>query len=323
MPSILMTSLTAFLTLAAVAAPNLARAARPFDVKLDDRVDPVAPGDEMVFEIDVIIRGSQTVPGVETTLVTSPELTFVEARRAPTWEVIPAVVQGQSVRFDLGDEDPCNDKNLPECREVWAVYQVNPGAAPGSVLETSVSITSSDSQFSPDSGFVFTSVGSLAIRNGRIPLDAGVVRLRAHVGRTAMHSPFDPSPSNIDLTQGLRIRFGEAGEEPIFDVSLPAEALECDVRPDPRLPARCKLVDVDTWKPFGLLRLNIYKNGDFAQNNNALVRLTLDDLPMGTGFGPDLELTLDANGVTYTDDATFEEVNGGRLLLYDHTRFDP
>src|SRR4030095_1201710 len=248
-------------------------------------------------------------------------------RRAPTWEVIPAVVQGQSVRFDLGDEDPCNDKNLPECREIWAVYQVNPGAAPGSVLETSVSITSSDPQFSPDSGFIFTSVGSLAIRNGRIPLDAGVVRLRAHVGRTAMHSPFDPSPPTIALTQGPRIRLraagGGAGGGPLSAVPLPAEALECNGRPAPRLPARCKLVDVDAWKPFGLLRLNIYKNGDFAQNNNALVRLTLDDLPMETGFGPDLELTLDANGVTYTDDATFEAVKRGTLLVYAHSRFDP
>jgi hypothetical protein len=322
-PLLLITALTALVTLSAAALPNEALAVKSFDVKLDDRVDPVAPGDEMVFEIDVIIRGQQTVPDVAVTLTTSSALSFVEARRGPTWEVIPADVQGQSVTFELGPEEPCNDKELPPCREISAVFQVDAGTTPGSVLETGVSMTSSDPGSPTDSAVIYTSVGSLALRNGRMPVDAGVVRLRAHIGRTGMHSPLDPPPPNIDLSQGLRIRFGEVGQAPVFDLLLPADALECDVRPDPRLPTRCRLVDNRAWRPLGLLRFRLYKNGDFAQLNNAVLRVTLDDLGTAVGFGPDLELTLDANGVTYTDSATFVQKDGGRLLFYDHDQFEP
>jgi hypothetical protein len=316
--------LTTVAWLAPLAAPSFAFAARNFDLKLDDRVDPVAPGDEMVFEVDVKIRGGATAPGVSIELLVAPELEFVEARSGPLWEPVPAEIVGAAVRLDLGDEPPCGDKDLPVCSEVWAVFAVDPGAAPGTVFATTAAMTSTDpDEFPTDSGVVYTSVGSLALRSGRVVVDAGRVQLKAHVGRSGMHTPFDPSPPNIDLTAGLQIRMGEAGEPPVLDVFLPADALRCVGRGDVRLPERCFPDDPEPWRALGIRSLKIFKNGDFAQRINAVVRLTLDDVVLPPGFGPELELVLEANGVTYEDVATFEERDGGRVLVYSHTQLEP
>lgn len=316
--------LMAIVSLAPLAAATPALAARNFDLKLDDRVDPVAPGDEMVFEVDVKIRGDATAPDVAVELVVAAGLAFVEARSGPSWDPIPFEIDGPAVRLDLGDESPCGDKNLPVCSEVWAVFAVDPGVAPGSVLETMATMTSSDAVLFPaDSAVLYTSVGSLALRSGRAVVDAGSVQLRLHVGRSGMHTPFDASPPNIDLTDGLRIRFGEAGEAPVLDVFLPAEAFRCVGRGDVRLPERCFPDDPEPWRDLGIRSLKVFKNGDFAQRINAVVRLSLDDLVLPPGFGPELAVVLDANGVTYEDVATFEERDGGRVLVYAHTQLEP
>jgi hypothetical protein len=293
-------------------------------LKLDDRVDPVAPGDEMVFEVDVKIRGTATATGVLVELQVDPGLSFVEARSGPAWDPVPAEVLGNGVRLDLGDEPPCGDKDLPDCSEVWAVFTVDAGAEPGTVFATTATMTSSDPvEFPPDAADLYTSVGTLALRSGRVVVDAARVQMRMHVGRSGMHSPFDASPPNIDLTAGLRLRFGEAGETPILDVFLPADAFRCVGRGDVRLPERCFPDDPAPWRALGIRSLKVFKNGDFAQRINAVVRLSLDDLLLPAGFGPEIALVLDANGVTYEDVATFEERDGGRVLVYAHDQLEP
>jgi hypothetical protein len=86
-------------------------------------------------------------------------------------------------------------------------------------------------------------------------------------------------------------------------VSLPAEA--SSATSDLILASRDAAVDVDAWKPFGCCGSTSTRTATSRRTTPSSASI-LDDQPMGTGFGPDLELALDANGVTYTDDATFE-----------------
>ena len=90
-----------------------------------------------------------------------------------------------------------------------------------------------------------------------------------------------------------------------------------------RLPERCFLDDPEPWLALGIRSLKIFKNGDFAQRINAVVRLSLDDVVLPPGFGPEVELVLEANGEIYEDVATFEERDGGRVLVYSHMQIEP
>src|SRR5438477_285256 len=99
-------------------------AARALDVSLDDRVDPVPVGANIVYEIDLDVTSSGPAPGVVVTLTLPPGTTFVSAVRQPDYAPITGDVAGSEVRFDLGEEPSCNGKDLPACAEIWALVHV-------------------------------------------------------------------------------------------------------------------------------------------------------------------------------------------------------
>src|SRR5690606_24805663 len=107
--------------------------------------------------------------GVVATLELPPGTTFLSARRQPDWEPIDGSVAGNTVSFDLGDVPPCDKKGLPACRDIWARVRVEPEVEPGTIMQASVSVTSTDpATFKPDSHATYTSAGSFAIRKGRV-----------------------------------------------------------------------------------------------------------------------------------------------------------
>ncbi|MBY0277545.1 hypothetical protein K2Z84_19605 [Candidatus Binatia bacterium] len=297
-------------------------AARSLDVSLDDRVDPVPAGADMVYELDLDVTSDVPAPGVVLTLTLPPGTSFVSAVRQPDYAPIAGDVVGNEVRFDLGEEPSCNGKNIPACAAIWALVHVDGGVAPGTVLVATVVATSSDSaNFATDTHTAYTSVGTLAIRKGRVNFSAvpgrDRIQLEADVGRAGWASPNDPLPPTLDLSSGIRVRMGEAGAAPVVDVTVPFAAFTCIGSAS----VRCRLADAKAWRPLGLDRLNVFFPLDFQQRNNASVLVRSYDLSLPDDVGPDMRLTIDAGGATFTDDAL--HAPAGRRLIYTHTQAKP
>ena len=317
-----MAKLTPALVAALVLALAAPASARSLDVSLDDRVDPVPAGENLVYEIDLDVTAAGPAPGVVLTLHLPPGTTFVSARRQPDYALIAADVDGSDVRFDLGEEPPCNKKDLPACNAIWALVHVGASVDPGTVLAARVDATSTaPGAFPADSHTVYTSVGSLAIRKGRVNFSATPGRDRiqfdADLGRAGWPSPNDPLPPTLDFSNGIRVQLGEAGAAPLVDVTVPGDAFKCTGIAS----RRCRLVDPKLWRPFGLDRLNLFLPHDFLQRNNASILVQSTNLALPPDIGPEMELTVQANGETYTDSALF--VAGGRRLTYTHTQVKP
>lgn len=310
--------------LAAVLVFGLAThaAGRALDVGLDDRVDPVPVGDNVVYEIDLDVTSSVPAPGVVVTLTIPAGTTFVSAVRQPDYAPISGDVAGSEVRFDLGEEPSCNGKDIPACAEIWALVHVGGSVDPGTVLQASVVATSSDpADFPTDSHTVYTSVGSLAIRKGRLSFSANPGRDRlgfeADLGRDGWPSPNDPLPPTIDISGGVRVRLGGAGETPVIDITVPGNAFKCSGIAS----ERCRLADPKVWRPFGLDRLNFFLPYPLLQRNNAGILVQATNLSLPPDIGPEMQLTVDAGGETYTDTALF--VGKGSHLAYTHTQAKP
>lgn len=296
--------------------------ARALDVSLDDRVDPVPAGADLVYEIDLDVTAAVPAPDVAITLTLPPGTSFVSAVRQPDYAPIAGDVVGDLVRFDLGEEPSCNGKDIPACAAIWALVQVDGGVDPGTVLAATVAATSSDpATFPTDMHTVYTSVGSLAIRKGRLSFSAipgrDRIQFEADVGRAGWPSPNDPVPPTLDISGGIRVRMGETGAAPVVDVTVPLEAFKCAGT----AALRCRLADPKAWRPLGLDRLNVFFPLDLAQRNNASVLARSSSLDLPDEFGPDLELMIDAGGETYVDAALHEAV--GRRLTYTHTQAKP
>lgn len=296
--------------------------AKPLDVSLDDRVDPVPIGSDLVYEIDVQVNGANVAPGVVATLHLPAGTTFLSARRQPGFGLIPAQVNGNDVVFDLGDEPPCGKKDLPACADIWALVRVTPAVDPGTVLAASVDLTSSDPvAFKPDSHTAYTSAGTLAIRRGRVNFSAvpgrDRVQLEADIGRNGWATPNDPPPANFDLSNGVRVIVGETGEAPVLDITVPGDAFKCRGNAS----VRCRLANPRDWRPLGLDRLNVLLRHDFSQRNNANILVRTFKLTLPPDFGPDLELVVEADGESYEDTAL--HVEKGRRQVYTHTQRAP
>ena len=305
--------------LLAVAGPA---GARSLDVSLDDRVDPIPAGQDMVYELDLDVTSDVPAPDVVLTLTLPPGTSFVSAVRQPDYAPITGDVVGDEVRFDLGEEPSCNGKDIPACAAIWALVHVDGSVAPGTVLAATVVATSSDpGTFPTDVHTAYTSVGSLAIRKGRVNFSAAPgrdrIQFEADLGRVGWASPNDPAPPTLDLSSGMRVRMGEAGAPPVVDVTLPADAFTCIGS----AAVRCRLADPKAWRPLGLDRLNVFFPLDYAQRNNAGVLVRSYDLALPDDIGPDMQLTIDAGGQTYTDSAL--HVPSGRRLVYTHTQATP
>jgi uncharacterized repeat protein (TIGR01451 family) len=296
--------------------------ARALDVSLDDRVDPVRPGDDLVYEIDLDVTATMPAPGVVITLQLPAGTTFVSAVRQPDYAALAGTVVGSSVEFDLGEEPSCNGKDLPACNAIWATVHVDNGVAPGTVLQATVTATSTDpADFPSDAHLAYTSVGSLAIRKGRLSFSSNPGRDRlqfqADVAREGWSSPNDTLPPTLDFSGGIRVRLGGAGETPVVDVTVPGDAFTCHGLAS----QSCRLTDPKAWLATGLERLNIFLPFPFLQRNNATVLVQAANLSLPRDIGPDMQLTVDAGGETYSDTALFV-VHGSRMT-YTHTQAQP
>ncbi|MBM4244464.1 MAG: DUF11 domain-containing protein [Deltaproteobacteria bacterium] len=296
--------------------------ARALDVSLDDRVDPVPAGSEMVYEIDLDVTSGVPAPDVLITLTLPPGTSFVSATREPDYAPIAGDVVGNEVRFDLGEEPSCNGKDIPACAAIWALVHVDGGVDPGTVLAATVVATSSDPDgFPTDTHSAHTSVGSLAIRKGRVNFSAAPgrdrIQFEADVGRVGWPSPNDPLRPTLDLGSGIRVRMGEAGGSPVVSVTVPADAFTCVGS----AALRCRLADPKAWRPLGLDRLNVFFPLAFTQRNNASILVHSHNLELPDDIGPDMELTIDAAGETYTDTAL--HTASGRRLSYTHNQSKP
>jgi len=317
-----MAKLTSSLVALAMLACASTAAARALDVSLDDRVDPVPPGGELVYEIDLDVTFASPAPDVVITLQLPPGTSFVSAVRQPDYAPITGVVDGDEVRFELGEEPSCNGSNLPAFADIWVLVQVDGSVDPGTILAaTAVATSSNPGSFPTDSHTVYTSVGSLAIRKGRVNFSATPGRDRmqfeADVAREGWASPSATLPPTLDLSDGIRVRMGEAGEDAIVDVTVPGSAFTCIGTAS----VRCRLSDPKLWRPLGLDRLNVFFPLQFAQRNNATVLVRSYNLALPPDLGPDLELTVDAGGETSTDTAL--HALKGRRLIYTKIQSKP
>lgn len=296
--------------------------ARSLDVSLDDRVDPVPAGADLVYELDLDVTADAPAPDVRLTLTLPAGTSFVSAVRQPDYAPIAADVVGSEVRFDLGAEPSCNGKNIPACAAIWARVHVDGSVDPGTVLAATVVATSSDpGSFPTDTHTAYTSVGTLAIRKGRVNFSATPgrdrIQFEADVGRAGWPSPDDPLPPTLDIAGGVRVRMGESGAPPAVDVTVPYEAFTCIGS----AAIRCRLASPKAWRPLGLDRLNVFFPLAYQQRNNASVLVRSYDLSLPDDAGPEMTLTIDAGGETYTDEAL--HTTAGRRLIYTHTQAKP
>lgn len=316
-----MAKLTAWLAVGFLLASAQIAGAKALDVSIDDRVDPAFAGGDLVYEIDLDVTFATPAPGVVVTLQLPPGTSFVSAVRQPSYAALDGEVVGNEVRFDLGDEPSCNGNLLPACPAIWATVHVDDSVDPGTVLAATALATSTNPQsFPSDAHTVYTSVGTLAIRKGRVNFSAipgrDRIQFEADVAREGWPSPNDPVPATLDLSDGIRVKMGEAGETPVVDVTVPVSAFTCIGSAS----VRCRLADPKAWRPLGLDRLNVTFPLDFVQRNNAQVLVRSYTLSLPPDIGPDLELTVEA-GETSTDTALHEVK--GRRLVYTHTQIKP
>ena len=304
------------------ALPTAAGASRLFDVDLDDRVDPVPPGAELVYEIEV--ENSFLLPAPDTVVSQTlpPGTTFVAAYRQPDWAEIPGEILPGEVRFHLGDEPSCGNVGLPPCRDIWSVLRVDEDVEPGTVLMSRVEVTSSNPEaYPPHVDSIYTSVGTAAIRTGRVTFarTAGRdrVSVEADLGRAGLPNPLLPAPPTIDPTTGVRVVVRDAGGFTALDLTLPGDAFKCSGT----VARRCRLVDPRAWRPSGLDRLNFFLPMVFQQRNNAQVLLRTAALTLPDDFGPTVEITIESDGATFVDEAEF--VPGPNRLAYRHRQTEP
>lgn len=296
---------------------------RGFDIDLDDRVDPVRPGEQAVYELAIENSQLSDAPGVVVTDLLPPGTTFVEARRAPDWTIVPAAVFSDRVELWLGDLPACVAVGLPVCRDVWITLRVDPSVEPGTVLENRVVMTSTDpTSFPTRRSRIFTSVGSAAIRSARVVMPTtrvgrDTVAVEVDLARDGRSSPTLPGPPTLDLMAGLRVVLREPGGAVALDVEVPGSAFLCRGTS----ARRCRLEDPKAWRVIGLDRLDVFLPELANQRNNAslLVRTAKGSLP--DDFGPDLEITVESGGEIWSDVATLQA--GPGRMSYAHAQKDP
>ena len=313
-------ALAGALLVAPLAAESFA--ARGFDIDLDDRVDPVRPGEEIVYEIGIENSFESPAPDTIVTDFLPPGTTYVAAYRQPDYALVPAEVDSGVVRWHLGDEPSCGNLGLPPCRDIWAVVRVDSDTAPGTVLMNHVQLTSSDpTNYPTHMDIAYTSVGSAAIRNAKVsfPRTPGRDRItiRADLARSGLATPTSPPTATIDPLAGVRIVLGEPGQVPVLDLTVPGSALRCSGT----VARHCQLDDPRLYRPLGLDRLTIFLPFLLQQRNNAQVMVRTAALSLADDFGPDLELTIESAGVAYVDQATPHVVVN--RLTYRHTQAEP
>jgi uncharacterized repeat protein (TIGR01451 family) len=301
----------------------------PIDVDLDDRVDPAAPGQEIVYEVEIENFTGAVAPDVVLTSVLPPGTTFVVAHREPDWAEIQGTVVGDRVSFDLGDVVPCDRPGVPRCRDVWLVLRADESVVPGTRVEHRVEIeTGNPAAFPPIAASVFTAVSSAAIRHatlhtGRPGRDRAI--LDADLARTAWRTRLDPPPPNVDPSQGIRVRLDEPGGQLLTDITIPMAELRCtNPSADPHRTRTCRPTNRQALKAAGIQKLELtLRATSTVQRNNARIRLRLARISIPLGSVENLRLTLDAAGETYTDTVPLAPLADGRRFAYARSQGEP
>lgn len=324
-PILLAVALLSFLAGGAFAGPSDQE--YPLDVDLGDRVDPVRPGEEIVYELEVENFTDAYAPDVVVTDHLPPGTTFVVAHREPDWSVVPAIVDADSVRFELGSVAPCDQSGTPRCRDLWVVLRVDPGVPNGTLLENRVSVLSSDGSLPPNEATTVTMASSAALRSVKLNVgrpERDRAKIRADLARAGLPTPLDPPTPTIDLGEGLSLGIGTPGEPPLFEVVVPAGEMECSSDENPLRRVRCKLRDRRLWKPLGLTKLDVILPGYLSsQRNNAQLSLKLARLDIPADIGPAFELRLTAGGISYTHEVVLEPNKSGRTLSFAKGQGEP
>src|SRR5581483_2038862 len=306
-----------------LAAPLRAEAqTKLFDLDLDDRTDPVRPGENVVYEVNTENGRSFDAPDVVITDFLPPGTTYVSAHRAPDYAEIPAQVFSDRVEWHIGALEPCGRVGFPPCRDIWATFHVGGGVAPGTVLTNHVEMTSSDpANFPLHQDTTYTSVGTAAIRRAKVtfPVLAGRdrVTVEADLARDGRSTPFDPAPPTIDPTQGIRVVLSEPGGATALDVTVPGSAIKCIGSAS----TRCRLDDPRVWRPLGLARLTVFLPLPFLQRRNAQVIVRTSQISLPDDFGPVVQLRIESGSDVYTDVA--ELTPGPNRLVYSHKQNVP
>ena len=295
-------------------------AKKHFQLEFSDRVDPSAPGEQIVFEATIRVSGDPA-PDVRLSVFLPPDTTFVEARQQPDFSLVPATLEPGVAHLDFAELAPCGKKKLAACTELWLTIAVDPAATPDVVAETVAELSSSDAEMFPTTTqTVYTSIGSLAIRQAKASLGAERTRVQfdADVGRSGWGNLLAPPPPNIDLEAGVHISIGEPGQTPVFEADLGPDDLRCSGTSR----IRCRPEDKRFWKGEGLSKLSITLQHEFFPRNNARVGVKTTFGPVPADFGPLIEVSVEAGGITYTDTALLEAKNP-TVLRYKHGREDP
>ncbi|MEW6272042.1 MAG: hypothetical protein AB1689_22395 [Thermodesulfobacteriota bacterium] len=301
----------------------------PLDVDLDDRVDPVPPGGEIVYEVEIENFTAQPAPDVVVTVHPPQGTTFVVAHREPDWAEVTAQVFADRVELALGDVPTCDLPGVARCRDVWLVLALDPGVEPGTVLENRVGIASSDAvAHPPNEAATYTTAGAAAVRASKVFVGRPLrdrFTIEADIGRSGLRTLDDPPTPTIELGAGIRVVFGEAGATPLLDVTVPAADLRCtNPDDDPSRNKTCALRDPKKWRLLGLQKLQVLQRPyRKVQRNNAQLRVRGAFLDIPPSVGNDFELTVEAGGEVYADVYTVEPAPNGRFRRYAHAQGQP
>lgn len=314
----------AALALAHLSLPAVGGAVpRGFDIDIDDRNDPVRPGEEAIYELRIENSLLAVAPGVVVTDFLPPGTSFVGAWRAFDWVGVPAIVYPDRVELSIGDLESCGAIGLPPCRDVWLALRVDPGVSPGSVLENRVVMTSSDpDRFKPHQSRIFTSVGTAAIRVARVMLPPtaigrDTVSVEADLARQGRRTPADGAPPTLDPTLGVRVRLREPGGATALDLVVPGTAFRCRNS----VSIRCRLADPAAWRPRGLDRFDVFLPATRTRRNNAHVLVRTTNISLPDDFGPTVEIVVESDGTAWSDEAELK--SGPGRLTYAHQQSDP
>jgi uncharacterized repeat protein (TIGR01451 family) len=307
------------------AGPNDAE--YPLDIDMGDRVDPVRPGGQIVYEVEVENFTDEVAPGVVVTEHLPAGTHFVAARREPDWAMLSAVVEAGEVRIPLGDVAPCDQADTARCRDLWIVLGVDGSVSEGTRLTNRVSVESSDERLPPNEATTVTTAGSAAVRAAQIDMGRpgrDRAALRADLARDGLATPLDPPTGTIDLSEGLVLRLGWSGQSPWFDAALSASELECRGSGSGLRRVRCGLRDRRAGKALGIKKLRVLLPGYLAaQRNNASVNLKLAGLALPAPGGTSLRIELEAGEEIFADEIELEARRGGRQLRFRRSQGDP
>jgi hypothetical protein len=109
----------------------------------------------------------------------------------------------------------------------------------------------------------------------------------------------------------------EVGGPAVVDVSIAASDLRCSGAS----ALRCRLDDPAAFRPLGLDRILLFLPHELTQRSNAQILVRTAALSLPDDFGPEIELVIESDGVTYDD--TAQLLPAPHRLTYRHPQSSP